>query len=273
MSDTKPRVSVLMPAYNAEKYIAKAIESILNQTFADFEFLIIDDGSTDGTWDCIRNFAEKDKRIITSKHKKNLKICATRNELISLSRGEYIVWQDADDISLPQRIEKQVSLMDGNPAIGISGGYLSFFNESGNLSTRKYAANDVDLRKTVFRYSPVAQPAAILRRSLLEKAGHFDESLTQAEDLDLSLRLGAISKFSNLQEIILMYRVNGNSITMRALQDNIRQTLTVRKRAAGNYGYKMKLMDKIVFNATAIFQFMPAQITYLIFNLLRNSRN
>ena len=96
-----------MPAYNAEKYISEAIKSILNQTFKDFEFIIIDDGSIDRTWKIIQKYAKKDDRVIALKNEKNLGIAVNRNKLVSMARGKYIIWQDSDDISLPYRIEKQ----------------------------------------------------------------------------------------------------------------------------------------------------------------------
>ena len=118
----KPLVSVLMPAYNAEKYIAEAIESILNQTYENFELIIADDASTDKTWSIICNYNNNDKRIVAVRNNKNLYIAGNRNKLVSLARGKYIAWQDADDISYRKRLERQVNLWKKTRMLGFVGG-------------------------------------------------------------------------------------------------------------------------------------------------------
>ncbi|OGM93442.1 hypothetical protein A2333_02005 [Candidatus Wolfebacteria bacterium RIFOXYB2_FULL_49_7] len=269
--ETIPKVSVLMPAYNAEKYIREAVESILKQTFSDFEFIIIDDCSTDDTWGIIQEYSKKDLRITVAKNERNLGISATRNKLISLSMAKYVAWQDADDISLPYRIESQYQFMEHNLQVGISGGSLEFFNEKGLLSVRKYATDDELLRKSLFKYSPVAQPAAMVRTSVLREVGGFDSTLPQAEDLDLSLRIGTVSKFGNLGKVLIRYRLSSNSITMSKMRENIKSTLIVRKRAVKLYGYNMTLPDRIAYVVTGLFQYIPTRLIYFVFNTFRNS--
>lgn len=112
-----PKVSVLMPNYNCEKYLPEGIESILNQSFRDFEFIIVDDGSSDRSWEIIQEYAAQDERIIAVKNEENLGISGNRNKLLSLAKGKYIVWQDSDDISLPYRIEKQHEYMQYHPEV------------------------------------------------------------------------------------------------------------------------------------------------------------
>src|ERR1035437_799289 len=187
----KPAISVLMPAYNAEKYIGEAIESILNQTFKDFELIIVNDASTDSTLSIIQKFAKKDKRVKVYENKKNLYIAANRNRLIKLANGKYVAWQDADDISMLKRLEHQYKFLEKYKEVGIVGGFLQFFNDKeGNTSIRKYAASDKDLRKTIFRYSPVAQPAAMIRRKILNEVGEYNLKYPPAEDIDMSFRIG-----------------------------------------------------------------------------------
>jgi glycosyltransferase involved in cell wall biosynthesis len=184
-----PKVSVLMAAYNTEKYIKDSIESILDQTFKDFELIILDDASKDSTWKIIKDYESKDSRVRVFQNEKNLTISPTRNKLIGLSTADYIAWQDADDISLPERLQKQYEYMLNNPKVGICGGSLQFFNDKENLSVRDYNEKDKDLRGKLFLQSPVSQPAAMIRKSILDKTGLFDVNLPQAEDLDLSFRI------------------------------------------------------------------------------------
>lgn len=266
-----PKVSVITPAYNAEEYIAEAIESILNQTFRDFEFIIIDNCSTDKTWEIIQRYINKDDRIIALKNERNLGIAGNRNKGLSLARGKYIVWQDADDISMPTRIEKEYEFMEENPEVGIVGGYLQFFNEKENLSIRKYALDDQSLRKVIFRYSPVAQPAAMVRKKCLDEFGEYSLKYPVTEDLDMCFRIGSKYKFANLQEVVIKYRENVSSVTFAKLKKMELDTLEIRKKYAKGYGYNMTISDKIYnfFQYCSIF-IVPSRIKIWLFNKIRN---
>jgi glycosyltransferase involved in cell wall biosynthesis len=266
-----PKVSVLMPAYNAGKYISESIDSIIAQTFAEWELVIVDDASTDDTWKKATKYKKKDPRVKVFRNSKNLGISVTRNKLIGLSKGNYIAWQDADDISLPSRIESQFLFMENHPRVGICGGFLEFFSDKGIISTRKYDTSDKELRKKIFFQSPVAQPGAMLRKSVLERAGTFNPELRQAEDADLSFRIGMHAEFANIPNVVIRYRVNDNSATLSKLRENIADTLKVRKWAFEKYGYEMRLADRLAYYITYFFQFVPPKITYSIFNLWRNN--
>lgn len=268
-----PEVTVLTPAYNAEKYIAQAIESILEQTFKDFEFIIIDDCSNDNTWEIIQGYAAKDERIIAMRNEKNLGIAGNRNRGVSLSRGNYIVWQDADDISFPRRLEHQYKFLEENKDVGIVGGYLQFFDDNGSLSIRKYAAYDEALRKKIFRYSPVAQPAAMIRKRSLDEAGKYDLRYPPAEDLDMSFRIGRRYKFANLQEVIVRYRQNNSSATFTQLKTIELNTLSIRKKYSVGAGYVMSAADKLynLLQFSSVF-LIPPRLKISLFNLLRNSK-
>ena len=122
-----PKVSVLMPAYNSEAFVAEAIESILNQTYTDFEFIIINDGSTDKTAEIIDEYAKNDSRIKFINNHKNQGLIAVLNQGLDLCTGEYVARMDSDDISMPQRFEKQVQYMDEHQEVGILGTWIDFF--------------------------------------------------------------------------------------------------------------------------------------------------
>jgi glycosyltransferase involved in cell wall biosynthesis len=268
-----PKVSVLMPAYNAEKYIREAIESILHQSFRDFEFIIIDDCSTDKTWEIIQEYSKSDQRIIILQNEKNLGIAGNRNKLKKLAIGEYVAWQDADDISVNTRIEKQVAYMDDNLELGICGGFLQFFNSKGNLHIRKYKESDGDIRKNIFRFSPVAQPGAIIRKSVLDEMGDYDLNYPPAEDLDMSFRIGRKYKFANLQEVVIKYRENDNSATFTKLKTIELKTISIRLRYADDKFYKMKFSDHFysILQYISIF-IIPAKFKIFLFGCLRNNK-
>ena len=241
MSKKDPLVSVVMPAYNTEKYISEAIESILNQTFKDFEFIIIDDGSTDKTWEIIQSYAEKDKRIIPVKNEKNLKISRTLNKGIAMSKGKYIARMDADDWSYPSRLEKQVEFMERNTDVVVSGGYIVVCDETlSPVYVRKYPVTDKSIRSKMFIYNPFAHPSVMFRTfPIKEEKCVYDHNLHGAEDYDLYFRLGKRGKFANLNDVILKYRISDNSVSYKG---HVRQgllTLYIRFKAVTKYGYKI----------------------------------
>ena len=268
-----PAVSVLMTAYNVQKYIGLAIESILSQTFSDFEFIILDDASTDRTWQIIQDYSKNDSRITALKNETNLGISASRNRLVSIAKGKYIVWQDADDISLLPRLEKQYQFMEANPQVGICGGWLHFFNQDRNISIRKYRSQDADLRRRIFRYSPVAQPAAIIRKDALEKTGRYDESLAVAEDLDMSFRLGRDCQFANLPEIIVKYREHSGSTTYKKIKELEKNTFKIRRRFLADKHYHFSSID-FFYNLVqfSTMYLLPPRIRVAFFNFIRNVR-
>lgn len=267
------KVSVLTPVYNTEKYIGAAIESILAQSFQDFEMIICDDCSKDGTWKILESYAAKDCRIRLVKNEKNLGIAGNRNKLITLAQGEYIVWQDADDISMPLRIEHQLRYLESHPEVGIIGGYLQFFEDDRDLSLRVYATDDKDLRRTIFRYSPVAQPAAMIRLSCVREAGEYNLKFPPAEDLDMSFRIGSKHRFANLPEVVIRYREHSNSATFKHLKKMEKSTMEIRKIYSRGWGYRMTLGDRIYNLLQLISMYtMPARFKIWLFSCFRNRK-
>jgi len=268
-----PIVSVIMPAYNAEKYIEKSIVSILEQTFKEYEFIIIDDCSKDETWTVICDFARKDSRIVALKNTLNLGIAGNRNKGVSLAKGKYVMWQDADDVSMPLRLENQYKFMESNEEVGIVGGFLEFFDDNGSTSIRKYAPDDKTLRKNIFRYSPVAQPAAMIRKTCLDEFGEYDLKYPPAEDLDMSFRIGTKYKFANLQEIVLKYRENLGSATFTRLKTIELNTIEIRRKYSKGYAYKMTCFDKLynLIQNISIY-IIPTKMKIWLFNFIRNTK-
>ncbi|NUM25233.1 MAG: glycosyltransferase family 2 protein [Candidatus Buchananbacteria bacterium] len=268
-----PKVSVLMPAHNASTYLGESIQSILNQNFKDFEFVIVDDASTDGTWSILEQYAATDDRIKIVRNQENLGIAATRNRLLGLATGEYIAWQDADDISQPWRLNKQVSVLDQNPHIGICGGYLEFFNKNKVLGVRRYAATDKMLRQNIFRFSPVAQPVAMIRREAINRAGHFESGIDVAEDLLMSFKIGQWYQFANVPEVLLRYRQQSNSITFKKLKTLELNTLKIRNEFRTNPAYQFRFADAAYNLLQLVTLYLsPVSLRIWLFNTLRNSK-
>ncbi|MFZ2664320.1 MAG: glycosyltransferase family 2 protein [Patescibacteria group bacterium] len=270
-SINKPLVSVIMPAYNAEKYISEAVESILNQTYINFEFIILDDGSTDNTWKIISSYAAKDKRIVLVKNDSNLGIVAGRNKGLEVSQGKYIVWADSDDISLPTRIEKQVDFMENNLDVGICGAYIQSFVDGVDKDVRKYSTNDESLRRNIFKYSPVAQPVSIIRKECFKEVGLYNPDYRVSQDLDMSFRIGTKYRFANIPEVLLKYRVHPKSATYSNINKQIVNTLKIRRTYSRSGMYNMTLLDKVAYFLTWLMQFLPVNIVLCMFKFFRSA--
>jgi len=209
-----PTVSVLLPVYNAEPYLRAAVESVLSQTFVDYELLAFDDGSTDGSLAILREYEAKDSRVrIFSRDNRGL--VPTLNELIVLARGRYLARMDADDISRPQRFEKQVMFLDSNPDYVLIGGWVERMSAAGQpigvyrspCSHEKIDADHLRGHLSICHASTMFRPAAVI------KAGCYRDEFRDAEDLDLWLRLAEIGRIANLPEVVYQYRMLSSSLS------------------------------------------------------------
>jgi len=267
-----PMVSVVMPAYNVERYVGEAILSILDQTFRDFEFIIIDDGSTDGTGEIISHYAATDSRIVFMQNPVNIGLPKSINNSIKQVKGKYICRMDADDVSYPDRLEKQLTFMESNPDIVLSGGTMEVCNQDMKFICRRiYNLTDAEIRRKLFRYSPFCHPATIFRTEVARMVGGYDETIFPAEDYDLYLRLGRAGEFANLPDAILKMRVNPSGISYSNIRKSEIMTLYVRLKAVFEYGYSMTRADKIYFaGQLASMLFMPAKAKYWLFTWCRS---
>lgn len=218
---TIPRVSVVMAAHNVGPYVEAAVNGILRQTYADFELIVIDDGSTDDTWEVLTRLAAQDGRICLERNRVNLGISATRNRGTAIARGELLAIVDADDISLPYRLEKQVAYLDEHPEIGVVGGQLlTFLEKEGEFlpASALFALTPGHAAWHLHFARPVMHPTAMLRRSLLIKVGGYRPEYVIAGDCDLWQRLGRHTKMANLPDILIHYRRHDSNITLRLQQ-------------------------------------------------------
>lgn len=208
-----PLVSVLMPVYNGEKYLKEAIESILNQTYTNFEFIIINDGSTDKSEEIILSYT--DTRINYISNSANIKLIKTLNVGLNAATGKYICRMDADDISLQNRIELQVDFMENHPKYVLAGTYVNTINELGQLQkTIEYYTQDEDLRFAMIHYCPFIHPSVILRSDILKKTNfHYLEDYIHAEDYHLWTILANEGKVANIPLYLLNYRVHPEQIS------------------------------------------------------------
>lgn len=210
----RPAISVLMPVYNAARYVGKAITSILNQDFADFELVIVDDGSKDNSLVVINEFASKDARIkVVSRENKGISI--TRNELIALASADIIAWMDADDIALPPRLSAQYDFLAKNPDYVALGTKTQLIDKDDDPICAWPGPSEhetIDHWHISGRGGAIVFPSAIMRRIAVQEVGGFNPDLVGAEDLDLFLRLAEVGKLANIEPICFCYRQHIDSI-------------------------------------------------------------
>jgi glycosyltransferase involved in cell wall biosynthesis len=225
--EVTPVISVILPVYNGGKYIVEAIESILKQTFSDFELIVIDDGSTDDTFRILQKYQAKDQRIrVVSR--KNKGLIATLNEGISLAKGIWIARMDADDIALAHRFERQLERLD-NTGADICGSWVKRF---GTVDKRIVMLHQSDgaIKKEMLFCSPFVHPSVMLRTSVMKHL-LYDTAWEKAEDYDLwerAIEMGC--KMTNVPEILLLYRVHKEQISTQFASFQQEQGRGIRRR-------------------------------------------
>lgn len=201
-----PAISVIMAVYNSEKYLGAAIESILNQDFIDFEFIIINDGSSDESEEIIDRYARRDRRIqIYSQTNQGLPKSLNRG--IDLATGKYIARMDADDLSLPERLSKQFAFMERYPDISICGTWIELIGDEDKYIDRYPTTHNTICCWLLFAIG-LAHPSVMMRREiLLENKLYYDPSYVYCEDYEFWVRLSANLRLANLPEVLLSYRL------------------------------------------------------------------
>ena len=227
MANENPLVSVLMPAYNAEKYIKEAIESIIAQTYIYWELIVINDGSTDKTKDIILSYT--DIRIKYFENEKNLGIVATRNNAVKMASGEYCAMLDADDVCYPNRFKKQVAFLAKHKNYGVCGSWA----RNSNNTLLKLPAHNADIQCSLLVQCPFVNSSVMIRTNLLKKFQYRNYSV--AEDYDLWIRLSLHTKMANIPEYLVFYRIheNNTSSTQSQLLSSLAQDI-FRKQLSNN---------------------------------------
>lgn len=220
----QPKVSVVMSVYNGTPYLHESVEGILNQTFKDFEFIIIDDGSTDNTWEILSECASRDQRIKLSKNEENIGLTKSLNKGLKLARGEYVARQDADDVSLPERFEFQTRFLDDRLEVGAIGTSAQVIDEQGIFLRQSNVLIEHESMQAcllVNNYNCLYHSSMMVRRSLVQAVGGYREDLRYAQDYDLWLRLSGVTRIENLPDILICVRRSTTNITKKHRQEQL----------------------------------------------------
>lgn len=216
-----PAVSVVMSVYNGEDHLAESIESILNQTFRNFEFIIVNDGSNDSTMDILNAYAKKDPRIrlITQK---NSGLAKALNRGIRLSRADLIARQDADDVSLPERLEKQLQLFDSVRNLVLCGTWFEEVDEGGGKKLRAYPCDNTTLKDNVLYANNFCHPSVMFKKGVFMACNGYDESFLTAQDFDLWIRLSCFGSLANVSEKLVIKRIGfGSTVSWKKRRDKL----------------------------------------------------
>ena len=206
-----PNVSVVMSVYNGEKYLRPAIESILNQTFSDFEFIIIDDGSTDESAAIINSYNDARIRLIQQENKG---LTLALNVGLRAARGKYIARMDADDISHPSRLARQLAYLSQHSEVGVLGTAVQIIDDSGNASGKsRYPTSHEVIRWHLCFNDPIMHPTVMMRRGVVIRAGGYNADMVTAQDYDLWRRLSNVTRLANMNDVLLFLRRHKNSVS------------------------------------------------------------
>ncbi len=228
MSEAVPLVSVVIPVYNAAPVLAEAVNSVLRQTHANLEIFLIDDGSTDSSWELIQRYAMQDKRVRAIQNQQNAGQSKTRNVALRQATGQYVAFVDADDICQPSRFSEQVRYLSEHPEIGVVGSYFTLFREDGSPEQQyAYHAN------RIFDAQPIINnPTAMCVLSLFEQHGYFDPAYDNAEDTELWHRFFASGvKFYILPQYLYRKRYHAQSVSIRKIRSQVQLLLGLNLRA------------------------------------------
>lgn len=207
-----PQLSVVLPCYNAAAFLQQAIDSVLKQTFRDFELIIVDDGSTDDSAKIIAK--QNDSRIQIIRNEKNQGLIRTLNAGIASAKGKYIARMDADDVSRPERFEKQIAFLERNPATGVCGAWMHMIHNN-TVYKHRYLASDTIKSALVFN-NPIVHPSVMMRKTIFENTAHvYSTDYPHGEDYALWISLLGKTGFAVLDEPLIEYRAHAEQVSRK----------------------------------------------------------
>lgn len=237
-----PKISVVMAVYNGMPYVKEAVRSILTQSYKNFEFIIVNDASTDSTLKYLKNL--KDTRIKIINNPKNLGLAVSLNKALEVAGGQYIARMDADDISLPKRFEKQVEYLEHNPQVSLCGCWVDLIDKKGKIiGEKKYPLSDSELKKALKWYQPIVHPTFMARANFYKSLGGYDEHFDYAEDYELLIRAMKKYKLANIPNKLLYWR----------LADERRSRQSMKRVDAADFKVKLEILRNNYFGKIYIF--------------------
>ncbi|MDE9563743.1 glycosyltransferase [Xenorhabdus bovienii] len=244
-----PKISVLMSVYNGEKYLEEAIDSILSQTFEDYELIIIDDGSTDSSPSILSSYAEKDMRVKVITNENNIGLILSLNKGLYMASSNLVARMDADDIAIPERLKIQVDFMQNHPDIVVCGGFTTYLENptKGDI----HATSHEGIVAECFFHCPVAHPTVMMRKDkILELTDGYDPNDLYAEDYGLWSRLimSKRARFANINKPLLNYRTHPNNPRFEYKKKQKKTAVTIQQKMFSSLGIDIPLKDVSLMN-------------------------
>jgi glycosyltransferase involved in cell wall biosynthesis len=238
-----PAITVVLPVHNGQRFIRWAIESLMSQTFGDFELLVVDDGSTDESAQIVRSFTDSRIRLIGTK---NLGLAAALNRGIAEARGKLVAIANDDDLNYPIRLERQLAFLRERPGVGMVGAAIVEIDEDGTILNEKHTfplSHDELLRALMRARWVMSHPTMVFRRDLAIRAGLYDPAFGAAEDVDFIARFTRIAEVANMAEVLVQYRIRRGAIST-VMRTNLRKKMRLvgamkrREQQTGVYDYR-----------------------------------
>jgi len=267
----QPLISIIMAVYNARHFLDEAVESIRGQTLADWELILIDDGSTDGTLERIRTWDQQDARIRVFQTLENSGPGAARDFGIQKACGSYIAILDSDDVAAPDRLEKQRSFLQAHPDVVIVGTQADFVDEKGTVTgCMNFPTSSEKLYRFMYRFVPLLLPTVMINRSLLPDDFDWFEGWPFSEDTLLFFKLVQYGKLANLPDILLKYRQHASSVSARVPRETFLKTREARRRAVREMNYHPQRMDRVVEGLQSVaVRVLPEGLLWKVYRLVR----
>ena len=255
----QPAVSVVMPVYNAAAHLSAALDSMLAQTFTDFELIALDDGSMDETGALLAACAARDARVRLAGSPQNQGLVARLNQGLELARGRYIARMDGDDTSRPERLARQVALLDAQPGVGACGSWIRVFGDA-PARVERYPADDAAIRCELLFRSALAHPATMLRGDLVRRHGlRYQAQFVHAEDYAMWLAIAARGQLANIPDVLLDYRAHAAQVGQRQRATQQASSALVRLAQIRALGIGPTPAEQATHEAISTAQFAPAR--------------
>ncbi len=271
-----PLVSVIMPVKNGSRFMHHAIDSILSQTYKHFELLIIDDGSKDATWDIMKTYQRKHPKHIKIFHlETSVGAFAAANELLKHAKGTYIAPMDSDDISNPERLEKEVLFLQNNPHIIIVGSDVAIINTRGQKTgTKRLPQTHAHIYKQFAFINPIVHPSCMINRSKLSNQKRlYDTKYGVNSDYSTFFELLNYGHFANIPEYLLRYRVHETNSSLRHIKQTFLRTIQIRFHALEKLNYSFPILAfPVMLLQYLVTILIPERILYTLYLFLRGMR-
>lgn len=270
MSEKIPLVSIIMPVHNASAFLAKALESVLAQTYTNFELIAVDDGSTDDSLRILKTYASKDQRINIIEHRTKQGVAASLNRGITQARGKYLARMDADDEMVDARLSEQVVFLEKHPECVAVGTFMQEIDEHGKvIGQRRLPIKHNEIYQMMMYAMGMQHPTIMFNRTLIPANFEWYRTVAYAEDLDMLFRLSGIGSFANIPKYLYRYRIHSANESLVKIRRTYRAAARVRLGAWKTRVYSPSLRGLLLFALSSSVLFLPQTVSKQLYAWLR----